>query len=147
MENLNKIIDSVSHNIKTTPHGTYKSNDGLLHCQKCDKPVQCKVEFMGKQKIVNCICDCIVNEMKEQQQLEAEREKKKRLAAAKKSGFSDSVMIKWTFENDNGNNAEIMEAMKKYCNNFKEFKESGRGLLLYGNVGTGKTYAAAAIAN
>ena len=147
MENLNNIIDSVSQNIRETPHGTYKGNDDLLHCKKCNKPVQCKVEFMGRQKTVNCICDCVVAEMKEQQQLEADQEKKKKLAAAKQTGFSDSVMIKWTFANDNGNNAEIMRAMKRYCENFKEFKESGRGLLLYGNVGTGKTYAAAAIAN
>lgn len=37
--------------------------------------------------------------------------------------------------------------MKEYAKNFKEFKRQGKGLLLYGTVGTGKTYYAACIAN
>ena len=37
--------------------------------------------------------------------------------------------------------------MKRYSADFRDFKEEGRGLLLYGSVGTGKTYYAACIAN
>jgi DNA replication protein DnaC len=40
-----------------------------------------------------------------------------------------------------------MNAAKNYVANFNEFRKSGKGLLLFGTVGTGKTYAAACIAN
>ena len=61
--------------------------------------------------------------------------------------FPDSNMSEWTFENDDGENPEITRAMKNYVGNFDKFHEAGKGLLLYGGVGTGKTYAAACIAN
>jgi DNA replication protein DnaC len=40
-----------------------------------------------------------------------------------------------------------MEAARRYAINFDEFRKQGKGLLLFGTVGTGKTYAAACIAN
>ena len=56
-------------------------------------------------------------------------------------------MANWTFENDDRQNAKLSEAMLKYAENFAEFKKESKGLLLYGGVGTGKTYFAACIAN
>lgn len=53
----------------------------------------------------------------------------------------------WTFDNADGSNERIMTAARNYVANFKEFRKSGKGLLLFGTVGTGKTYAAACIAN
>lgn len=148
MDNLkvNKLINKISANVPRTEYGTHTGADGLQVCNNCNTPTQCRVEFMGKKKIVNCICKCESEKMKAQQQQEAEKENKLRLESIRKSGFSDLTMIKWTFANDNGAN-DLMDAMKKYCANFNEFKKDGRGLLLYGNVGTGKTYAAACIAN
>lgn len=61
--------------------------------------------------------------------------------------FPDSNMNEWTFENDDGEKPEITKAMKNYVGNFDKFLEEGKGLLLYGSVGTGKTYAAACVAN
>jgi DNA replication protein DnaC len=40
-----------------------------------------------------------------------------------------------------------MEAMKRYVENFDEFRKQGKGLLLFGTVGTGKSFAAACIVN
>lgn len=61
--------------------------------------------------------------------------------------FAEDDMRHWTFENDDGGNEKIMNAMKAYADNFDTMKEQGKGLILFGTVGTGKTYAAAAIAN
>jgi DNA replication protein DnaC len=61
--------------------------------------------------------------------------------------FAEDDMRHWTFANDDGENEKIMKAMLAYAVNFDTMKEQGKGLILFGSVGTGKTYAAAAIAN
>lgn len=61
--------------------------------------------------------------------------------------FAEDDMQNWTFANDDRENETIMNAMRKYAANFDTMKEQGKGLILFGTVGTGKTYAAAAIAN
>ena len=55
-------------------------------------------------------------------------------------------MWEWTFENDNGNLQEMQWA-RNYVKDWNRLCQEGRGLLIYGNVGSGKTYMAAAIAN
>ena len=61
--------------------------------------------------------------------------------------FAESNMWKWTFENDDRENPRISDAMQNYVKNFTEFRKEGKGLLLYGIVGTGKSYLAACVAN
>lgn len=62
-------------------------------------------------------------------------------------GFSDADMQGWTFANDDMANTRVSEIARRYAENFREMKDRGKGLLLYGTVGTGKTFAAACIAN
>ena len=56
-------------------------------------------------------------------------------------------MQNWNFAADDGADPRIMRAAKNYVGNFTQLREQGKGLLLYGGVGTGKTFAAACIAN
>jgi DNA replication protein DnaC len=56
-------------------------------------------------------------------------------------------MFNLTFANDDGKNEKLSNAMKKYVENFNDFKKNGKGLLLYGTVGTGKSYYSACICN
>ena len=55
-------------------------------------------------------------------------------------------MREWSFENDNGANPS-MEYAKCYVENWPDMRKEGHGLLLWGGVGTGKSYMAACIAN
>lgn len=56
-------------------------------------------------------------------------------------------MINWTFDNDDRLLPEISNQVRNYAKDFQKYYREGKGLLLYGGVGTGKSYYAACIAN
>ena len=121
--------------------------DGLLHCGKCNTPKQTRVELFGQIRTPMCLCKC---EQEKKAADEAEKEKQDALDKVKrlrKMGFPDSEMENWTFEKDDCSNDRISTMARKYVENFAEMKEKGKGLLLYGTVGTGKTFISACIAN
>lgn len=74
-------------------------------------------------------------------------EEKKRLMIARCYPTSSEKKRLKTFENDNGKNTAIMRIAKNYAERFDEMQEKGKGLVLFGNCGVGKTYAALCIAN
>ncbi len=75
-----------------------------------------------------------------------EFERMQRLNMLKSMCFQDSALYCWTFENDNGRNPLITKA-KTYADKWSDMMSKNIGLLLWGEVGTGKTYFAACIAN
>lgn len=120
--------------------------DGLLQCGKCDTPKQSKVviEELGIERAPYCLCEC------EKDKLNAELKrlnKQSRIRQARENCFHDSILQSWTFAKDDMQNPRITQAMQKYVDNFPEMLEKGQGLLLYGLVGRGKTFAAAEVAN
>lgn len=126
--------------------GDYEQ-DGLLYCGKCKTAKQTRVNILGTVRTVPCMCTC---EQEQYEQEKAERRERERLMAidrARHEAFQDGRMIGWTFEQDDGANARLSKIARKYAENFKHFLSSGRGLLLYGNTGTGKTFAACCVAN
>ena len=139
---IERMTDMISESVPKSD-SEYIGDNGLLHCGVCHKKVQTEVDFLGKKKIVRCICDC----KKKERDAFAERERQQELARKRRICFAETNMANWTFENDDGKNAKLSEAMKNYVKNFTDFKKDGKGLLLYGTVGTGKTYFAACIAN
>lgn len=64
----------------------------------------------------------------------------------KREGFSNPVMRQWTFENDNGKCPQIEKA-HFYVEHWETMRSENIGYLLWGNVGTGKSYFAGCIAN
>lgn len=75
-----------------------------------------------------------------------EFERMQRLNMLKSMCFQDSALYGRTFENDNGNNPLINKA-KTYADKWSDMLSKNIGLLLWGEVGTGKTYFASCIAN
>lgn len=142
-EAINNVIESINQRVPK-PENEYTGEDGLLHCSKCHHKTETIIKhpFTGEERKVRCVCKCRteMDEFKDRQKQE-ELERKKRIC------FAESNMFNWTFENDDGKNEKISNAMKNYVKNFTDFKKDGKGLLLYGTVGTGKTYFAACIAN
>lgn len=138
---METVLDAISARVPRAESEYIK--DGLLHCAKCHKQTEHIINFLGEQKKVRCICECREKEIQAQQK----KEKKEVFDRMRKVCFAESNMHNWTFQNDDRRNAKISDAMKRYCNNFDEFRKDGKGLLLHGDVGTGKTYYAACIAN
>ena len=121
--------------------------DGLLYCGKCNTPKQCVVEFGGRVIKPYCMCKCEVEEEERLKEESRVRERMQRVDRMRRTGFPDSEMREWTFANDDGKDAMTMAAMKRYVDKFPQMLEAGTGLMLYGNVGSGKSFAAACIAN
>lgn len=75
-----------------------------------------------------------------------EFERVQRLNMLKSLCFEDVSLYGWTFDKDNGANP-VMKVARDYVAKWSEVLQSNVGLLLWGDVGTGKTFFAACIAN
>ena len=121
--------------------------DGLLYCGKCHTQKQCRINLLGSEAVVFCLCKCAKEKQEAEEEELRQREHLRRLDSLRRTGFPDSDMLRWTFDMDDGGNRKLTQIAKAYVENFAKFKADGKGLLLYGTVGTGKTFAAACIAN
>lgn len=146
---LKSIVEQSIENSKIsipTEEGDYQK-DGLWYCGKCNTPKQCEVALFGQKKYPMCLCKCARDKRDEE---EAERERRKRetqISILRKDGFPEKDMQNWTFANDDMTNERITKAMQSYVDNFSELRKQGKGLLLHGSIGTGKTFAACEVAN
>lgn len=121
--------------------------NGLLYCDICGEPTQCRVHVFGEERTVRCICKCDQDKLAEEKAQQERAEKLLRIERLRIEGFDRSEMQRWTFAADDQQQPKLRRAMQAYAEHFEEFKESGKGLLLFGDVGTGKTFAAACVAN
>lgn len=147
---LNNVIGDIvasANRENRREEGDYIADDGLLYCGKCHTPKEYPQEWDGKMVLRPIPCKC----KHEQNQRDEEARKRQRkldyLAEMRRTGFPDAEMRKWCFEADDGGSAGLMKVARKYADNFKAMKDNGTGLLLYGDVGCGKSFAAACIAN
>lgn len=125
----------------------YIGEDGLKRCGVCHGKKQHRGICLGREITVTCICECRVKELEAEERQREEAKRQRVISSNKRTGFPESDMQYWTFDNDDGAHPGIMRAMKIYVDNFPELSRQGKGLLLYGDVGTGKTFAAACVAN
>lgn len=132
--------------------GDYKK-DGLLMCGCCHAPKQ-KIQKLPKPKggyedrVVPITCMC---ERKEADTLREQDEKAKKIVMVRElqdeHGLSDSFYRKLTFDQDDRHDAEKSDICRNYVARWDEVKADSLGVLLYGPVGTGKSFYACCIAN
>lgn len=123
--------------------------DDLINerCPECGELLYKKLSVLGVDKLVRVSCSC-------EQAKEAERIKlynaeadRRQIEAFKKECYSNNLAFSARSLNSSDFQPDYYRALKKYCENFEEFKEKKQGLLLYGASGTGKSYAACAVIN
>ena len=84
-------------------------------------------------------------ERKEQEEL---REKQIEQDRLRQNCFISKNQIAYTFDNiDENTDKDIIKKAKNYVKYFEEMRKDNVGLLLFGNVGSGKTFLACSIAN
>ena len=128
----------------------YTGEDGLLYCGKCHTPKE--AYFPEKQAALfgrdrhPAECDCQKAQRLEREAAEQRRKHLDTVEDLKRRGFTNPTMQEWTFANDNGKCPQ-MEIAHFYVEHWEIMREENIGYLLWGKVGTGKSYFAGCIAN
>ena len=91
-------------------------------------------------------CRCRQATREKQEKEERARLHYEKVQRLKLQGFTDWAMQHWTFANDHGQNPQ-MQLAQRYVAHWPEMREKNVGLLLWGGVGTGKSFMAGCIAN
>lgn len=148
MDNLEPMIDHFEKLVPTDPE-TYPGEDGRLYCSRCHTPRQSRVvlPWNNKERLVNCVCDCMRAAFEEEEELRKRMDRFSQVAPVRIAGFPAEEVQKYTFANDDGARPQLSTAMQAYVRNFTQLRKDGKGLLLYGDVGTGKTFAGGCIVN
>ncbi|MCD8216764.1 MAG: ATP-binding protein [Clostridiales bacterium] len=144
---MNDVLSSFLERFtKTEPsENEYLGEDGLFFCRKCHTPTQCRIEVGGVTSIVSCICRCRQEELARRKQEDEEAERLERIRRLKANGIQDKALLGWTFSI--AENSPTVQMAKRYVEQWPEVKSRNLGLLLWGDVGTGKSFIAACIAN
>lgn len=127
--------------------GDYIGEDGLLYCHKCNTRKQTEINILGTIRRPMCMCKCEAAKMEAEKEEYERRKFEQKVNELRRIGFPEAEMRNWTFSNDDLTNEQITKAAQRYVENFSELRKAGKGLLFYGNTGTGKTYTACEIAN
>ena len=143
-EVLNAALDSL-FTPKEPGEQEYQGVDGLLYCRNCHTPVQCRVKLWGRDKIVPCLCRCQQEAMAEKKRQDELVERQRKIRQLKATGIQEKHLLEWNFGVAEDN--KDIQMAKRYVEQWKKVKAENLGLLLWGDVGTGKSFVAACIAN
>ena len=120
--------------------------DGEICCKHCGGIRQRRLILFGTEQIVECLCDC-ETEARDREEAQAKRRARMiEIRQLRANGLQDASLARCTFENDLGYQPESAK-LRAYARQFPDMMQSGAGLLLWGDVGTGKTFLAACVAN
>lgn len=151
METITGIINTINARISrqySEHEGDYRNGNGLLMCGKCHSEKECILAKPdGTTKTVHCACKCSVAQHEKEAEEKRKRDRMQYLDSMRRTGFPDAEMREWTFAKSDHTDQRNENIARKYVANFDAMRKQGTGLLLCGQVGTGKSFLAAAIAN
>ena len=143
-----KMVDTIEA-ANAAPDDYINSADGLKYCGKCRTPKEAfypadlQAQRFTKHPVM---CKCAAERREREEAEHREYERMSYMTMLRSEAFRDVPASGWRFESATVTTPQLAKA-KGYAQNWDEFKKAGIGLLLFGNVGAGKSYAAGCIAN
>ena len=143
-----KMVDAVEA-ANAAPDDYINSADGLKYCGKCHTPKEAfypadlQAQGFTKHPVM---CKCADERREREEAKRREYERMSYMTMLRSEAFRDMPAFGWRFESAAAMTPQLAKA-RGYAQNWDEFKKAGIGLLLFGNVGTGKSYAAGCVAN
>ena len=126
-----------------SPETAYEKN-GNVYCNTCHEQINGEVvNMMGTWMCFRIQCQC---EKKEEKRWK-ERERVMRVNQLKDTCFTNPKQRNYTLDKCLISNEKTIGVVSNYIKKFDEVRKKNVGLLFFGEVGSGKSYLAAAIAN
>ena len=146
--NFTKTVDTVEA-ANAAPDDYINSADGLKYCGKCRTPKEAfySADLQAQGFTKHPVMCRRAAERREREEAERrEYERMSYMTMLRSEAFRDMPAAGWRFESAAVTTPQLAKA-RGYVQHWDEFKKAGIGLLLFGDVGTGKSYAAGCIAN
>lgn len=121
--------------------------DGLLYCGKCGTRKQRPLDVQGRSRNVMCLCRCAHEEHLRKEKAWQQEQRRIYIANLRSEGLQDRAIHSMRFEHDDGADPESIDKARRYVTAWERMRKDNVGLLLWGNTGNGKTFAAGCIAN
>lgn len=151
MENAAALVKIFAKTIseKNPPQNGDYIEDDILYCGNCRTAKRRRLEFHGEEIIVPVMCECAVRTDEEQRRKNEAAQTAARTAQLRHLSMMDGSLRDCSFAaaDRSGENARGIKICERYAEKFPQMLRENRGLLLFGSVGTGKTFAAVCIAN
>ena len=141
-------------------NGDYYDDEGFLVCGNCHTRRQVEVNmpdlkavpFDPKKKVrvkMPVSCRCRAERRKQEEQMLMQDREMRAAQALKQQSLMDERLRDISFDGfqQTKDTAYNLKLCLRYAKHFDEMLAKNQGLLFYGGVGTGKTFAAACIAN
>lgn len=146
MKSVFDILDELSQRQPLREDEYRNAEDGLIYCSKCHTPRQRRIPWKDIYLMPTVKCRCQKEAIEKQEAKQKHQEFLVRVHELRSDGLQDKSLHDYTFANDKGYNPEIQKA-HDYVDHWDELEEKSLGLLLWGDVGTGKSFFAGCIAN
>lgn len=150
MTNEDKLkLIAIAANTKVTAPATDGDyvKDEILYCGQCNTPRQIKLSLFGQEVTPYMECQCQREKSQANRQAFEKSMEQQKLQKLRSNGFTEEEQAGMKFALDNYADTKIMRVARKYVDVFDQMAQDGKGLLLHGDTGTGKTFAAACVVN
>lgn len=125
------------------------TDDGLRICAKCGEKKQTwfEVEGLIARNKVACMCKCERDKLEAEEAARRQEEQYRLIQQYRNRGLTDEQYKACTFDADDGMDEKASKFCRAYVDNWAWVQENNAGIMLWGDVGGGKTFLAACIAN
>lgn len=153
MEAIGEVLSGiVAASLNNQAPGDYADEEGFLCCGKCHtrKQVDVRLPSSGggvKVERVGVQCECARKRSEAERAAQERADFNARMERLRRDGITDPAYLRYTFAQDDRRNPAVSDVCQRYVENWRDMKADNIGILFYGDVGTGKSFLACAIAN